>query len=268
MRQLFVLILMLLTLSVLANKKQTQEHKSKTEIEITKYQESFDKEVQKLREEWRYRLELMQKEHEREVDELEMKQNSYITVASLIVGGFSLLLSILLFFLDKIFATKIEGSIYKKLAKTVNGDKEALKKALRHRSIEIEITRYPITVVAESFDRNSEGYKLYKLLNDYHFEDVRQSDFDTVLKNISDYNYKEPNALIFSGEDIDEDIANKIISEKPEVGVIGFWKHKENESVKLNGETLTHSNSYGKLYENLMSLLHYMRYLKKNSSIG
>lgn len=270
MKYLFTFLLFVLCVNLYAGETEKLP-KTVTLAEFEELKIESQKEIKGLKEEWKYRVDLIQDEHDKQISELKEWEIRFQNRLAIIIGVASLFLIFLTFFLDKVYASKIEGSVYKKLAKKVNGDKEALIKALEHRSTEIEIMSYSITVLAESFDKDSEGFKLVKLLRDYHFDNVGKSEYSTFIDKMDSYSYKNPNVIVLTNiknkkdkKGSDDDI-QKIVDKSPELGIIGFWKNKEGE-IKLEGDTTLYANSYSKLYENLMSLLHYMRYKKKINS--
>lgn len=187
------------------------------------------------------------------VIEYEVKEEFkwYMNLFGIAIAVIAILFGLLQYY----FTQKASDNIYRKLAKTVNKDKHALKRTIEFKTVEMELkSDYPIVILSDN--NTDEPRKIEKLLTNFQFENVtvcyleelKDKKFDN-KKTIFVLHYKEINEeKISDNKDL---FKNRLI---------GIWKQGDEVSDGINELCAGYSNSYGRLYENIISLLHYKRY--------
>jgi hypothetical protein len=175
-----------------------------------------------------------------------------IAIATVLIGLFQLY-----------FTKKAEDNVFSGLAEIANEDKEAFKEAVRMKSVELELmSDYPIYIIYDPMKQKKKSEELYKLLSAYHFNDINKplSYEGAFLEK-----FCQKSILMFCDDSFDKDKCIKILNRNPKVGVFGFGKKEEYFKLPEH-DCLNYANSSSSVYNNLMSLLHYKRYL--NSTIA
>ena len=173
---------------------------------------------------------------------------------------FFTLLAILLGFFQWFSSVSAEERVFSKLAKIANQDKKAFKSSLKQKSVEFDLMNsYAIRIMVGK--ENDDSKELENILTAYHFGNVEVqlfSDFDSSAKT-SDM---EKTVFIYMEGNTNNVHLYGFIEKNRYSGHLYMGKGGFTfpENVKCFG----YSSSFSKLYENLMSLLHYKRYLNKS----
>lgn len=173
------------------------------------------------------------------------------------------IIAILFGLLQYFFAKTAEENVYKNLAKLANEDKDAFKKAIEVRAIEIELMReYPIYIIYNRTMTDMDKSKsLYMLLSSYRFENIKRITYQEAFQK----QFCDKSILVFCEDSFNREGFDLIINRNPDVAVFGLGKGFSIEGV----ECINYANSFSSVFNNLMSLLHYKRYLIniQNSSL-
>jgi hypothetical protein len=138
--------------------------------------------------------------------------------------------------------------------------KEALESAIKIHGVELELmSRYPIVVVSNEV--SNEPDKIQLLLKTYHFKQVFIKTYEAIKEGIKNGTINQSTVLIISKLEADREKIREIQANNVDFGIMGFWKHEDKIDCSFTKECQGFTNSYGRIYENLMSLLHYKRYL-------
>lgn len=190
------------------------------------------------------------------VDLLEKHESWMLAVMGLSFTLIAVSLSILQY----IFTKRAEENIYGELAKIAEKNKVAFKEAVKMKTIELELmNNYPIYIIESSHDLNSDKpEKLYKLLQGYSFREVyKPLVFEAAIQE------KFDNKSILLCCELKPDELEKLTMDFPNAG---FLLYSSSRYDKLGKELiLGYANSYPTVYNNLISLLHYIRYNNKIS---
>lgn len=200
---------------------------------------------------------------------LEQHENWIISFLGIAIAIVAIFLGLLQFY----FAKKAEDNVFSGLARIANIDKVAFREAVKMKSIELELmSDYPIYIISDMWETNSKSTKLINMLRGFHFEDVTRITYVDAQKQ----NFCDSSVLILCDSSKDENKTDKIrkedkdllatkIEETPKLGVLGYmiaYKNGTNDLFKDKG-CLSFAQFPSQLYNNLMSLLHYKRYLNK-----
>lgn len=162
--------------------------------------------------------------------------------------------------LQYFFAKKAEENVYKNLAKIANEDKEAFKKAIEVRAIEIELMReYPIYIICNNDKDMDKSKSLYMLLSSYKFENIKRKTYQEALNK----RFCDKSILVICEDSFNKTIFNLILGKHPDIAVLGLGKRF---SIKKEVKCINYANSFSSVFNNLMSLLHYKRYLINSKS--
>jgi hypothetical protein len=157
------------------------------------------------------------------------------------------------------FSKKAEDNVFTNLAEIANNDKDAFREAVKMRSIELELmSKYPIYIVYDPMLKREMSDRLYKLLTSYHFNNIiKPITYNTALLE----KFCKKTVIVFCEDSFNKTECEKLLKQNPKVGVLGFGQYnKENFSLPKH-DCLNYANSFSSVYNNLMSLLHYKRYL-------
>lgn len=178
------------------------------------------------------------------------------------VMGISIVIAtILMGLLQFYFTKKAEDNVFRGLAKIANEDKEAFKEAVRMKSVELELmSDYPISIIFDPIKSKEMANDIFRLLNAYHFNDVNKpiSYEAAFLKS-----YSQKSILVFCEDSYSSDGCQKLLDQNPDSGVLGFGQRNKAFTLPKHN-CLNYANSLSSVYNNLMSLLHYKRYLNKS----
>jgi hypothetical protein len=201
-------------------------------------------------------------------------------------------ISILFFLLQWIFSKKAEENIFKKLSRIANVDKVAFKEAVRMKGIELELlSKYPIYIISDERHQNSNSSKLYNILREFHFEIVerisyKEAEDKSIFCEKSVIIFSDPNIKVKGSEETNEKknteskkeedmtrkkdrlLTEKLLMNNPNLGVMGFMV-KYDEDFEFNNlfvekGCISFAQFPSQVYNNLMSLLHYKRYLNNS----
>jgi tetrahydromethanopterin S-methyltransferase subunit G len=196
------------------------------------------------------KIELLMNEYNNYISRVDMERNIFYVVIGLLFAILSIFLTLRQNYMIKKQAEKINL----KMAKMANiDDPKAFREAIKAKSVEIELMKdYPITIVYDIQKSSNCIKEMEKLLTAYGFKNVEPISFNEVNKILN-----EKHILIFLKDSYDESLAKQIKCSKKNL-TLGFRFNKENQAnIKIDN----HANSFSTLYNNLMSLLHYKRYI-------
>jgi len=179
------------------------------------------------------------------------------------LGIFFTAISIIIVLIQWYSSMKAEDKVYKRLAKLANQDKEAFIAAIKQKSIEVELMSYPLIIVAD--EKCPEVCSLKKLLSKYEFNNVNVKEYGEVISDCNKNKITNMHVLIFHKNQINIDRINEILDFQINFGILGFGSREElkNKDFSKNHNCVNYANSFASVYNNLMSLLHYKRYLNK-----
>ena len=160
--------------------------------------------------------------------------------------------------------------IFKDLTARWNMDKNAFIKAIDIKVVELELmSEYPIFIISDDRTEKGNSAKLYNLLQDFHFERIKRISYNEA------YNKKkfcDKSVIVFcdkadDSKSKDEDLIKKLLPENPKLGVFGFENiyGEEFKSQFRHYGCISFAQFPSQIYNNIMSLLHYKRYLNKNN---
>jgi hypothetical protein len=151
---------------------------------------------------------------------------------------------------------KAKDNIFQKLAKQTNTSKEAFLKAIEMKTIEIELmSNYSIYIVSDDHFQHNHADKLYNLLVGYSFEQVKRLTY----KDAKEKKFCEKSVIVFCDDSFNKESCKSIVDKSQEIAVFGFGKR---ETLNIpDMDCINYANSFSSVYNNLMSLLHYKRYL-------
>ncbi len=253
MKRIILIVLILSSVSISFSQEKNTENS-----DLEKRIELLEKESISNKEEFQRHVSLLQ--HER-IEYL----SDYRTDKAYMLGFITLVIAlagIIVGYYQSWLIKKNAEKIYIKLAKYANTNAEALKKAIRVKAIELDLVRYPIYVVSNNHAFNSQSEELERLLKAFYFKNVyliRYSELD----NNKDFSFDNPGVVIFTKDGFDKDYISSFLSKKFQIGVLCFWRYHQVPEIELTEQYHVFVNSFANVYENLMSLLHYLRY-KKN----
>lgn len=176
--------------------------------------------------------------------------------------GFALtIVGVILGLLQWFFSLRAKEAVFKELAAIANQDKEAFKNSLKIKAIELDlINNYPIHIISDFQKENSKSKKLKELLIAYHFKQVKILTYEEAF----DHKFCNKSVMVFCDDSFNEALCKSIIEKSSNTAVFGFGEREKLIIEKPDG--LNYANSFASIYNNLMSLLHYKRYLNKNQS--
>lgn len=188
------------------------------------------------------------------VELLEKHESWVLTLFGFGLTGTAILLGLLQFY----FSKKAEDNVLTNLSKIANEDKEAFKEAVRMKSIEIELMSYPIYIVYDTAKEKTMAEDLYKLLSAYRMANVKKPvSYEGALSE----KFDEKTVLIFCEDSYNPAGCSLLIDRNPAIGVLGFGQFNKEKFSLPPHRCLNYANSLSSVYGNLMSLLHYKRYL-------
>lgn len=187
------------------------------------------------------------------IELLEMHQTWTIGFMGIAIAIATILLSLLQFY----FTKKAEDNVFGGLAEIASKDKEAFMEAVRMKSVELELmSDYPINIIYDPVKGKEMAFELYRLLNGYRFNSVSKPiSFEAALSE----SFCPKSIMVFCSDSFLEDESQKLLAKNPDVGVLGYGERKWD----LKHKCLNFANSPSSAYNNLMSLLHYKRYLNR-----
>ena len=199
---------------------------------------------------------------EKRVETLERNDTFFYSALAV----FFAVVSIIFILLQWYFSVKAENNVYKRLAKLANQDKEAFRASLKQKSIEVELLTYPLIIVSDK--KTKDIRELQNLLHKYDFENVVIEQYSEVQKKCIDSKLTESHILIFCKGHVNRDNADKIVStqKKLHFGIFGYGKSEDLKDLDIPKDCfpVNYANSYASIYNNLLSLLHYKRYLNND----
>ena len=191
------------------------------------------------------------------VDLLEKHESWILTI----LGATLTVVTIVLGLIQWYFGLRAKEAVFKEMADFAKQDKEAFINSIKIKAIELELTtKYPIVIVSDLQDKTSKAKKLRKLLLAYHFKDVDLIEY----KEADKHTFTSKSVVVFCDDSFDEQKSLEIIKNKKDIAVFGLGRGFD----KLSGHhCINFANSFASVYNNLMSLLHYKRYLKSTTVI-
>jgi hypothetical protein len=184
--------------------------------------------------------------------------------ALVIIGLFAAILTFLGWRTFKEAKKELRGKIDKelnnlleKLAEEFNMKPEALKEAIKEKTVELTLKKdYPIIVLYG----DNECYKaenMKDLLKSFEFKNIWKVDRNTYNGTFSEKDI----VILFSKIDNNDGLKDKI--RKSKCAILGYGsiaRSDINDYVK-DQDSINFCNSFATLYQNLISLLHYKQYL-------
>jgi len=203
-------------------------------------------------------IEVLQKR----IDLLEHHESFLVTVFGIIIGAIGIGFGVL----QWIFAKVAEEKVYRGLAKLAGQSKSAFKKTLKVKAVEMELTsKYPIYIITNQYRKNENASKILKLLRCYEFEQVNRISY----KQASEMKFCDRSVVVLCDDPVDETrdkaLVKHLLKNTPNLGVFGYAIHYNSDfkSVFNDKGCLNFAQFPSQVYNNLMSLLHYKRYLNK-----
>jgi len=161
-------------------------------------------------------------------------------------------------------AEEIKRKVYSKLAAQLDVGKEALQESIRIKAIEIELMEYPLTILHTNDKERKLAEEMEKVLGNYHFDNIE-------IVSLSDIKNKEiqDKEVIILFSDPKDELVEKLGDKKCQN--VALYGHGDEKGVSRNNlakytKCYNCGNSYATLFQNLMSLLHYKRYLNKTQN--
>lgn len=196
------------------------------------------------------------------IDLLENHETWTLAMLGIGLAITALLLVLIQWYLSK----KAEDYVFSNLAKIVNKDKKAFKKAIEIKAIEIELmSKYPIYIISDEQVKNCNSSRLLSMLKEFHFEIVERISYKVALET----SFSDKCVIVFCDEPVNEkrdiDMVKKFLKVIPKLGVFGYAIHYKDDFKNLFKEKgcVSFAQFPSQVYNNLMSLLHYKRYLNK-----
>lgn len=152
--------------------------------------------------------------------------------------------------------------VIEEMAKQAEIEPEIFKEAIRAKAVEIELRkRYPIVIV---YDDENVGNTVKKLLRDFSYKSVNTIEINQFTPSDA---YKESVIFIVNSLGIDWNHSDnaphpKLSGLAPETAIFYFCLDKRHEIKDF--KCVGSANSYATIYSNLISTLHYKRYLDKH----
>lgn len=162
-----------------------------------------------------------------------------------------------------------EDKIYEELTQIWNMDKVAFKKSIDMKAVELSLMAdYPIYIISDERGEKSNSTKLYNMLIEFHFEKVERITYKEA-KKIGDFCEKsvvvfcDPNTKNNDKRGEDRILVEKLLAKNSHLGVFGFVIHYDDSFKKIFNDNgcISFAQFPSQVYNNLMSLLHYKRYL-------
>ena len=191
------------------------------------------------------------------IELLEKHETWTIGVMGIAIAIATILMGLLQFY----FTKKAEDNVFRGLAKIANKDKKAFIEAVKMKSVELELMcDYPISIIFDPMQSKEMANDLFRLLNAYHFSFVNKPiSYDAAFSE----SFSQKSILVFCEDSYSSDGCQKLLNRNPNVGVLGFGQHNKEKFSLPKHKCLNYANSLSSVYNNLMSLLHYKRYLNK-----
>ncbi len=196
------------------------------------------------------------------VDLLEKHENWTLTMLGIGLAFTAIILGLIQWYLS----VRAQDAVYRELALIANQDKDAFKKSLKVKAVEMELTmKYPIYIITDQYKKNDNASKIQKLLRSYEFEQVKKISYNQA----NEMKFCERSVVIFCDDPVDEDrdktLVKKLLENTPQLGVFGYAIHYRDDfrSIFKDKGCVSFAQFPSQVYNNLMSLLHYKRYLNK-----
>ncbi|MDP4281611.1 MAG: hypothetical protein Q8867_05615 [Bacteroidota bacterium] len=206
------------------------------------------------------------------VDLLEKHEGWVLSMLGIGLAFTAIILGLIQWYLSK----KAEDNVFRKLGKIADGDKEAFREAVKMKSIELDLmSNYPIFIVSDEQDKNCNSKKLLGMLKEFHFDRVDKLSYAEAGRMTGINNHS---VIIFCDpennqpDDITEDanrkkdriLMEKLLQKHKNLGVLVYkvrYNNPEFHNLFKESECLGFAHFPSQVYTNLMSLLHYKRYL-------
>jgi len=211
------------------------------------------------------------------IELLEKHETWTIGVMGIAIAIATVLMGLLQFY----FTKKAEDNVFTNLAEIANEDKVAFKEAVKMKSIELELmSEYPIYIISNERTETCNSTKLLSMLREFHFEKVERISYIEAKQSKSkfceksviilcDSEYKSHEFDNYKGEIklIDERLVYELLSNNPKLGVLGVFNIYDVDFIDIFKDKgcVSFAQFPSQVYNNLMSLLHYKRYLNSTT---
>lgn len=231
-----------------------------------------------LKEEYRYQLDKLEKERQLFIDDFRDERNLLIAVIGAILAILGLVFT---FFqrkfiqietgkLEQKFST-VEEKVYQRLSRIANLDKEHFIKALEQKAVEAEIIN-TFTIYITHNQNLHEAKEMYSILDKFGFnaELIDIINLPALSNNgvvIFFDHTKSESGRPEETKWFDDTTVLPVINRLHKLDCLLYYnegnlRHNLNSRFKCIGQ----ANSFATVYNNLMSLLHYKRYLNNQKS--
>lgn len=256
-------------------------------LRIAALEHELSNQKAEMKEEFRYQLDKLEKERDMYMNDYRDNRNSLYLVVGLMATIISITLAFVQFTQSKRIKTnldkneeriqnelgKSEEKIHTELSKIAEANKVYLKSMIDQRAIEVELmSQYPIRIYAEDTGKASE---LRQLLSGYQFKtvsvnSVRDFSVDTLSENdvVVFYDHTEQKDIKPEESTWLESLLQKenFKNLPQETAILYYNEHSLRHSLSKQFRCVASANSFSSVYNNLMSMLHYKRYLNTQSN--
>ncbi len=174
--------------------------------------------------------------------------------------------AIILGLIQWLLSVRAQDAVYRELALIANQDKDAFKKSLKVKAVEMELTtKYPIYIITDQYRKNDNASIIQKLLRSYDFEQVKKISYNQA----NEMKFCERSVVVFCDDPVnetrDKTLVKQLLENTPKLGVFGYAIHYKEDfkNIFKDKGCISFALFPSQVYNNLLSLLHYKRYLNR-----